>query len=226
MGICQCQPTHLRLNRWLEKPADCVMAKKADPTRSDHLRSAIAQEAARLMAEHGIQDYLFAKRKAAERFGNPDGSLLPRNTEIEAALLSHQRLFGGEQHRSSLTKQRRVALEAMRLLEQFEPRLVGAVLTGSATEYADVQLHIFSDSAEVVTMYLMDRRYEYEVFERRVRMAAARMIAVPSLRFELNGETIEAFVFPKDGIRQAPISPVDGRPMRRAGLQEVMELGE
>jgi len=42
------------------------LAKRA-PTRADHLRSAVAQEAARLMAEHGIQDFLIAKRKAAER---------------------------------------------------------------------------------------------------------------------------------------------------------------
>ena len=147
------------------------MAKRA-PTRSDHLRSAVAQEAARLMAEHGIQDYHLAKRKAAERFGVAEGSVLPRNTEIEAALLSYQRLFGGDQHATSLREQRRVALDAMRLLEQFEPRLVGPVLTGSATEYADIQLHVFSDSAEAVYTHLIDKRFEYVVFERKVRMTA------------------------------------------------------
>lgn len=199
------------------------MPKRA-PTRSDHLRSAVAQEAARLMAEHGIQDYLVAKRKAAARYGVADNSVLPKNTEIEAALLSYQRLFGGEQHAGSLQEQRRVALQAMRLLELFEPRLVGAVLTGSATEYADIQLHVFSDSPEAVTMLLMDRRYEYEVFERKLRMTPERQIVVPSVRFAMGAETIEAFVFPKDGIRQAPISPVDGKPMRRAGIAELVDL--
>src|SRR5688572_470160 len=141
------------------------MPKRA-PTRSDHLRSAVAQEAARLMAEHGIQDYLVAKRKAAERYGVFDRALLPKNVEIEAALVSHQRLFGGVQHERSISQQRRIALQAMQLLAQFQPRLVGAVLTGSATEFADIQLHVFSDSPEAVYMHLMDRRYEYEVFER------------------------------------------------------------
>src|SRR5262245_13381083 len=116
------------------------MSKRA-PTRSDHLRSAIAQEAARLMAEHGIQDYLVAKRKAAERYGVVDGPLLPKNTEIEEALMSRHRLFGADTHASSLQEQRRVALQAMQLLREFEPRLVGPVLTGSATEFADIQLH-------------------------------------------------------------------------------------
>jgi len=196
------------------------MAKRT-LTRSDHLRSAVAQEAARLMAEHGIQDYYVAKRKAAERYGVVDGAFLPKNTEIEAALLSYQRLFGGVQHERSLQEQRRVALQAMQLLQKFEPRLVGPVLHGSATEYAAIQLHLFSDSAEAVTMHLMDRRYEYEVLERRIRLTPERQVMVPSIRFDMGSETVEAVVFPRDGIRQAPVSPVDGKPMRRAAMGEV-----
>lgn len=197
---------------------------KRNPTRADHLRSAVAQEAARLMAEHGIQDFLVAKRKAAERYGVVDGSVLPKNIEIEAALATYQRLFGGEQHAGTLEEQRRIALRAMQLLEAFEPRLVGPVLTGTATDYADIQLHVFTDSPEALYMHLMDRRYAYEVFERRLRMQADRQITAPAVRFELGNETIEAVVFPKDGIRQAPVSPVDGKPMRRAGMREVETL--
>jgi hypothetical protein len=33
-------------------------------------------------------------------------------------------------------------------------------------------------------------------------------------------------VFPTDGIRQAPVSPVDGRPMRRADVLELEALLE
>jgi predicted nucleotidyltransferase len=201
------------------------MSKRA-PTRSDHLRSAVAQEAARLMAEHGIQDYLVAKRKAAERYGVVEGSILPKNSEIEAALASYQRMFGGVQHTSSLHEQRQTALKAMRLLGKFEPRLVGAVLNGTATEFTDIHLHVFSDTPENIYMQLMDQRYEYEVFERRIRMTAERQVLVPSVRFEMGAETVEAFVFPRDGIRQAPISPVDGKPMRRAGIAEASTLLE
>ena len=199
---------------------------KRTPTRADHLRSAVAQEAARLMAEHGIQDYLVAKRKAAERYGVVEGSILPKNSEIEAALASYQRLFGGVEHTSSLHEQRLTALKAMRLLAIFEPRLVGAVLNGTATEFSDIHLHVFSDTPETIYMRLMDQRYDYEVFERRIRMTIERQILVPSVRFSMGAETVEAFVFPKDGIRQAPISPVDGKPMRRAGAVEVSTLAE
>jgi hypothetical protein len=35
---------------------------------------------------------------------------------------------------------------------------------------------------------------------------------------------IEATVFPVDGVRQAPISPVDGKPMRRADKNAILLL--
>jgi hypothetical protein len=197
---------------------------KKPPGRGDLVRGAIAQEAARLMAEHGIQDFLTAKRKAAERFGVSDVAVLPKNTEVEAALRAHHRLFGGTQHERSLTRQREAAIDAMELLAEFQPRLVGPVLAGSATEHADIQLHAFADTAEVVYILLMNRNVPHEVVERRVKMQADRTIPVPGLRFEVGQQRVEVLVFPRDGIRQAPVSPVDGRPMRRADIGEVHRL--
>jgi hypothetical protein len=195
------------------------------PGRSDNLRRALAQEAARIMAEHGIRDFFIAKKKAAERLGVSDGSaVLPKNTEIETALVEYQRLFGGESHTESLYAQRRAALSAMRYLQEFEPRLVGPVLTGTATEHSDVQLHLFTDTAESVALKLMDQRVPYEVTEKRVKMNAERVLAYPGVRFEMDDYEIEATVFPTDGIRQAPVSPVDGKPMKRANAFEVEAL--
>ena len=198
---------------------------KRHPTRGDHLRRALAQEAARIMAEHGIRDFLVAKRKAAERFGVVDGAaLLPKNSEIESALAEYQRLFGGKSHLTALHAQRRAALSAMRYLREFSPRLVGAVLSGTATEHSDVQLHLFADCAEAVTLKLLDQGIPHEVTEKRVRFNAEHVRAFPGVRFEMQEQSIEATVFPTDGIRQAPVSPVDGRPMRRASTLEVEAL--
>jgi hypothetical protein len=199
------------------------MPKRPAP-RTENLRRALAQEAARVMAEHGVQDFLFAKRKAAERFGVQDGSVLPRNTEIEAALAEYQRLFGGETHAEVLQAQRYVALEAMRALRDFQPRLVGPVLAGTATEHSDVQIHVFADRAESVALQLMGRGVAYEVGERRIKMNADRVLQQPSLQVEIDAQPVEIVVFPVDGIRQAPVSPVDGKPMRRADIAEVEAL--
>jgi hypothetical protein len=176
------------------------------------------------MAQHGIHDFLTAKRKAAERLGVSDSSALPGNVEIEQALAEYQRLFDAAAHEQSLDAQRRAALRAMQWLSQFEPRLVGAVLSGTATEHADVQLHLFADRPETIALQLMDRGIAHEITERRVRLDAERTKAYPGVRFEVGNRRIEATVFPRDGIRQAPVSPVDGRPMRRADASELAAL--
>jgi len=201
------------------------MRAKKHVTRADNLRRALAQEAARIMAEHGIRDFLIAKRKAAERLGVTDGTaLLPKNSEIESALAEYQRLFGGASHLESLHAQRRAALSAMRYLREFEPRLVGAVLAGTATQHAEVQLHLFTERAESVTLKLLDTGIAHEVTEKRVKLTPERVRAYPGVRFQMDDQPIEATVFPTDGIRQAPVSPVDGRPMRRANAFEVEAL--
>ena len=199
------------------------MTRRASP-RKDNLRRALAQEAARIMAQHGIHDFLTAKRKAAERLGVADASALPRNTEIEDALAEYQRLFDPGGHELTLEAQRRAALHAMHWLSQFEPRLVGPVLSGTATEHADIQLHLFADRPEYVTLNLMYRGIAHEVTERRVRLDAERIKAYPGLRFAVDDRQVEATVFPLDGIRQAPVSPVDGKPMRRANADEIQDL--
>jgi hypothetical protein len=201
------------------------MRSKRHPSRAENLRRALAQEAARLMAEHGIRDFLVAKRKAAERLGVIDGAaLLPKNSEIEAALAEYQRLFGGTSHLEALDGKRRAALSAMRYLREFAPRLVGPVLSGTATEHAEVQLHLFADRVETVTLKLLDEGIPHELTEKRLKLNAELVRPFPGVRFEIDDQPIEATVFPTDGIRQAPVSPVDGRPMRRADALEVEAL--
>ena len=197
--------------------------KKLSP-RAENLRRALAQEAARIMSEQGIRDFLTAKRKAAERFGVTDGAVLPKNTEIEDALAEYQRLFGGTRHGETLAAQRSAALSAMQMLADFEPRLVGSVLAGTATEYNDIQLHLFAERAEAITIKLMDLGIDHEVVERRVRYGSDRVVAYPGAHFEFDDHVVDATVFPVDGIRQAPVSPVDGRPMRRIDADELEVL--
>jgi hypothetical protein len=112
----------------------------------------------------------------------------------------------------------------MQNLAEFEPRLVGPVLAGTATPHADVQLHLFAERPEAVALQLLNRGVQHEIIERRLRLDAERVRNFPGIRFEIESQGIEATVFPIDGIRQAPVSPVDGRPMRRADLTELEML--
>ena len=198
------------------------MAKRS--VRGDMLRRALAQEAARIIVEHGVDDYLMAKRKAAERFGVTDHAVLPKNTEIEEALATHHRLFGADSHEDELAGLRRHAVEAMRLLEEFEPRLVGPVLSGNASAHSTIQLHLFADTPEAVVLRLMEAGVKYHVGQRRVRVLRDATEPYPTIEFSNADADVEAVVFPRDGIRQSPFGPVDRRPMRRATRQEVEAL--
>lgn len=199
------------------------MSKRLNP-RAEQLRRALAQEAARIMSEQGIDDFGLAKRKAAERLGATDIAVLPKNTEIEAALATHHRLFESRTHSSALSGLRETALQAMRLLERFEPRLVGPVLSGTASAYSEITLHLFAEGSEPVALHLMERGIPHRIGERRMRYEPDRLVAYPVVQFVAGDKEIDAIVFPLNGIRQSPSSPVDGRPMRRADTAELESL--
>jgi hypothetical protein len=191
---------------------------------SERARQVLAQEAARIIVEQGILDYRVAKIKAAERLGMSERGSLPGNTEIEKAVSEHLALFGRESHIDLLLVLRRAALSAMEMLAPFTPRLVGPVLHGTASANSPVNLHVFADNAEVVAVRLQESSVQYRPFERRLKSRRDRAETFAAFRFIQDEAAIEATVFPVDGVRQAPISPVDGKPMRRADKSTILKL--
>ena len=176
------------------------------------------------MADHGITDFHSAKRKAAERLGLDQYGTLPSNIEVEAALIEHRRIYEEGDHEASLAHRRQLALEVMHEMVEFEPRLVGPLLAGTAAADAPANLHLFADSAEDIAWFLEARGIEHRLFERRLRVRRDSSRAYPGYRFDWQALTIEATVFSYDGLRQAPLSPVDGKPMRRASIKKLARL--
>ena len=199
---------------------------KQNPNDTDRTRQVVAQEAARIIVDHGVRDYRLAKQKAAERLGVLSRGALPGNSEIEAAVAEHLQIFGGESHADQLRLMRVAALSAMELLAEFNPRLVGPVLVGTADENSAVNLHVFADSDEVIAMELADIGLTYRSYERRLKSRRGQVETYAGFEFHHSHNAIQATVFPIDGIRQAPISPVDGKPMRRVDTNAVQLLLE
>lgn len=193
---------------------------------NDRARQMLAQEAARIIVNQGIQDFKVAKYKAAERLGMQYSGSLPGNTEIERAVSEHLQLFGRDSHTNLLRTLRQSALAAMDMLSSFAPRLVGPVLHGTAATNSPVNLHLFADNSEAVAMTLRQSRVQYRPFERRLKSRRDQINTFAAFRFTTSDAPIEATVFPVDGVRQAPISPVDGKPMRRADVNAVLNLLE
>ncbi|MEO6926132.1 MAG: hypothetical protein ABI129_05625 [Rhodanobacter sp.] len=187
-------------------------------------RLRVAQEAARLMSEHGIRDFHHAKLKAAERLGIVDTQALPRNHEIEQALREHQRLFLADNQPQLLQQRREAAVEAMTFLAEFEPRLVGAVLEGTADAHSAVCLHIYSDDPDTVVRYLREHGVPIEMQVRRLRYSRNEQPEYPVLLFAADELPFDLTVLPRNALRQAPLDRTELRPMRRASLAQVEML--
>jgi hypothetical protein len=195
-------------------------------TEAERARHIVAQEAARIIVNHGIRDYRLAKQKAADRLGVNGRGSLPGNAEIEAAVAEHLSIFGRESHVDHLRLMRVAALSAMELLASFTPRLVGPVLVGTADENSAVNLHVFADSPEAVAMELSDLGVSYRPYERRLKSRRDQVETYAGFEFHHGNNAIQATVFPVDGIRQAPMSPIDGKPMKRVDSAAVQLLLE
>ncbi len=173
------------------------MAHKEYLSKRDLMREQLAHHAAKLMAE-GINDYAYAKRKAAKQLGAEDTQHLPSDQEVRDALHSYRALYQHDTHPIILQQLRTEALSAMELLSEFRPYLTGSVLSGTAGEYSDINLMLFSDDAKAVLLFLLRHKLDFEDGEWKVRIGGHDEI-VPS--YTMRGESgikIHVIVLPEN----------------------------
>ena len=199
-------------------------ARQHAETRTRERRHRLAHEAARLMAEGGIRDFHQAKLKAAARLGIHDDASLPRNREIEDALREYQRIFLGQGQARALRQRRETAARALEFLAPFEPRLVGPVLDGTADSTSPVLLHAYTDDVDAVARFLDEHGIPAEPRERQLRLDRERRADLPVWVFSAEDLAFDITVLPLHALRQAPLSSVDERPMRRASLAQLRQL--
>jgi hypothetical protein len=201
------------------KTTDSVPARHIRKFRQ--IRLEVAAEAARIIATENQSNFHIAKKKAAERVGISQRAALPSNLEVQDALQHYQRLYGGQEHANNLERLRLTAAAAMRLLQAFSPRLVGPVLDGTAGKHSRVSLHLFCDGPENLLLHFLEHGITFSQEQRQIRWHDGDYRLVPLLLIEQNGVKVELAVFSPIDLRQAPPSPIDGRPQRRAALDEV-----
>ncbi len=188
-----------------------------DNGNNRQMRERIAQMAARLMAVDGVDDFALAKRKAARQAGAPDTRNLPSNEEVEHALRAYQQLYQADEQRDRLRHLREQAHEMMALLSRFDPYLSGAVLSGSAGKYSDIDLLLFTDSAKDVEMFLLDQRMDYRSGDRRVHVGDESR-SVPSFTISTDGADFDISVFTPRDLRAQIRSTPEGRPFERVRI--------
>lgn len=181
------------------------------------LREQIAHLAARIMAEDGVDDFAYAKRKAARQAGAADARAMPDNVEIERALAAYREIYQKDEHGDILRQLREQALTVMRGLAQFNPHLVGSVLTGVAGRHSDIEIQLFADSAKEVEIFLLNEGVRFRTSQVR-RFVNQNEEPIPVFVFDDAGFAVSLTVFDERDIRHSIRATPLGRPLQRAGI--------
>ena len=139
--------------------------------KSSELRQRIALEAARILADQRYLSYAEARDKAAQTLGARNRKHYPDNMEIERALKEYQAIFLSHRQPDALQTLRKQAVNAMQLLEQFQPRLIGDVLNGSADQHCPVQLYLYCETAEEILFHLVDHKIPWKESEAAITLS-------------------------------------------------------
>ncbi len=200
------------------------MHHRSPPPRGSHVRREIAALAARMMAEDGISDFGFAKRKAARQLGISESEALPNNAEIEAELRAWQALYQDDEQEDRIRTMREVAVEVMHLLDEFRPYLVGGALDGTAGRYSEVELELYPESAKDVEIFLLNHNLPYEHREtRRVTSHTPEVILsldwqdVP-VRLTIHEQVAERA--PRRGLERARVATIEALLREEAGERQ------
>ena len=198
--------------------------------KSQHLRASLAHEAARLMYEEGVKQYLSAKQLAAKRLlGRTHGKKiryhprdLPSNGEIKEALLQLVQLYEGDDQLYRLFAMRVIALEIMFELKQYTPCLIGSVSTGHVRQGSDIDLHLFTDSLEELEHTLESLKWPYKLAE--VSIQKNGQIKLYTHVYLENIFPVELSVYPTQEIRIVSRSSTDGKSIVRLKAAAVEQL--
>lgn len=188
-----------------------------------HTRLLVAQQAARMMAEEGVDDYGHAKRKAARQLGLPDDRCLPSNAEVEQAIREHNDIFHGDSHAQHLARLRRTALDVMRGFARFDPHLTGAVLDGTAGRYAGMEIELFADSLKEVEMFLLNSGIPYRRDEKNQRVGGGKL-QVPVFELETESGPVRLMVYGHEDLRSLPKRGRHGNGPERVSLAALDQL--
>ena len=199
---------------------------------TDQLRQLIAQNAARMMAEDGINDFAYAKKKAGKQLGVYEASVMPTNAEVEEEIRLYHNIYNADEQPLELAKLRKAALMTMQLFERFNPHLTGSVLDGSAGKFSQTNIHLFADSAKDVEMFLLNQQIPFESSEKSYRVSdkpskdkkekVRKTVPMFTLETELGLQKLS--VFDVDDMRVAVKRTVNGSNADRADINEVQVL--
>lgn len=137
--------------------------KESSRKSKRRLRELVAFEAAKLLYNGEYEEYIDAKRAAAEDL---EASILPSNREVALKILEYALEVEGDYYWMRLKELRDEALEVMEDLSEFNPRLVGSVWRGIVKPSSDIDIELDSENLEEVKQRIEESGYKILGIER------------------------------------------------------------
>jgi hypothetical protein len=194
---------------------------------SDRIQQEIAQTAARLIVEDGL-DFASARRKAIQE--HADGRRLrdaPGNEVIEDEVRAYIDLFHADTQPGELRALRETALRWMLRLREFRPHVSGAVWRGTATRQSVVRLDLYCDDPKAPEIELLNRGIDYETASAPDGRGGHSLTLIVAERHAELGDwvTIHLNVLDLDDLRGALKPDARGQTWRgdAAALQKLLE---
>ena len=192
--------------------------------QSYKLRQKIAVEAARLINEEGIDNFQYARKKAAHRFGISDEHAFPDNEEILEQIKTHQILYHNSTHQQILKELRQTALNAMKLFNHFKPRLIGSVLLGHAHEQSSIDILVMVDSPEEIALLLMEHEIPYQLQDWKLFSSKHNYQLIPAYQFFAGNYQVKLITLTENQRKIVPLNPLNWKAMQKASIKQLEAL--
>ena len=188
------------------------------------LKDMIAQEAAKIIAEKGIQQFGQAKFKAAENLNAMDNGCLPSNSDIEKKLIEYYQLFQTDVHLDHIKSLRKIALDIMHIFDNYQIYLVGPVANGTANVSSAINFHIASEDESEIIQTLTKNDLTHKPYDRKIKFNEKTIKQVNGIKTIYKNTDIELTIFNHKEIRLAPLSKIDNKPMKRIKIKLLQEM--
>lgn len=190
------------------------MKRRGSETRGQrqatHSHQELAQLAARMLVRGEARDFQEAREKSAAALGLHGGDASLEGITLLQAVIDYQSLFDRSELPARNRRLRTAALEAMKFLRAFTPRLHGPVLFGTTFAHTPVGLYLFDDEIEHVTRFLLQHKVPFDL--RTPAARRGREAGWPIFDCHRDGVDFELSVLPVARLRQAPQSRLTGAP--------------
>ena len=125
---------------------------------------------------------------------------------------------------SALRPQRSAARPAMTLLQRFDPRLAGALASGTADARLPIVLHVQAEHADDVARVLIEHDIPASMRETRLRFPRAAAQALPGVSFLAGDQEFLIWIFTEAQFRQRLPVGDESAPSTRLTLAAARQL--